>query len=61
MFDRIMKRAASLAKASLLLRSAVLPYFHVFLWLILVGTCTFANAQSKVIYLSPTANSQTKP
>ena len=31
------------------------------LWLILVGTCTFATAQSNVIYLSPTANSQAKP
>ena len=61
MIHRVMKCAASLAKASLLLRSAGLPLFHVFLWLILVGTCIFANAQSNVIYLSPTANSQAKP
>ena len=54
----IVKRAASLLRASLPLRPVHL--FPLFFWLILVGMCTFASAQSKEIYLSPSTN-QTKP
>jgi hypothetical protein len=34
--------------------------FLMLLCLVLVGTCTFASAQSKTIYLSPATSSQTK-
>lgn len=57
-----MKRATSLPGASLLLRSALFAYlFLLFLWLMLLGMCTFATAQSRTIYLSPTRDSRTKP
>jgi hypothetical protein len=50
-----MKCAPSLPWASFLWRSTLVT-----LCLIVLGLCTLANGQSKVIYLSPTPNTQTK-